>query len=79
LVKTNYRLNTVFAGILPVPFKKHLSFSALREILSDQFAKVVDWRQSEKVDYTLHDYPLHSEEEGRAPDPSEGIDDPETI
>lgn len=36
-------------------FKKHLSFSALREALSDQFAKVVDWRQSEKVDYTLHD------------------------
>ena len=35
--------------------KKHLSFSALREALSDQFAKVVDWRQGAKVDYTLHD------------------------
>jgi hypothetical protein len=38
-----------------VHFKKHLSFSALREALSDQFAKVADWRQSEKVDYSLHD------------------------
>ncbi len=35
--------------------KKHLSFSALREALSDQFANVVDWRQGTKVDYTLHD------------------------
>ena len=36
-------------------FKKHLSFSALREALSDQFANVVDWRQGAKVDYSLHD------------------------
>ena len=35
--------------------KKHLSFTALREALSDRFNRVDDLRQGAKVDYPLHD------------------------
>ena len=35
--------------------KKHLSFSALRNTLSEHFSKVDDNRQSGKVDHVLHD------------------------
>ena len=36
-------------------YKKHLSFSALRKTLSEHFCKVDDYRQSGKVDHSLHD------------------------
>ena len=35
--------------------KKHLSFSALRDSLSEHFSRVDDPRQSGKVDHLLHD------------------------
>ena len=35
--------------------KKHLSFNALREALSDRFNQIDDLRQNAKVDYPLHD------------------------
>ena len=35
--------------------KKHLSFSALRNVLSDQFNQIADARQSGKVRFELHD------------------------
>ncbi len=35
--------------------KKHLSFTALRKLLSQHFTQIGDWRQSAKVDYCLHD------------------------
>ena len=35
--------------------KKHLSFSAIRKSLSEQFSRVDDPRQSGKVDHLLHD------------------------
>ena len=35
--------------------KKHLSFTALREALSEQFNQIDDFRQNGKVDYPLHD------------------------
>ena len=35
--------------------KKHLSFTALRKSLSEQFRQIDDRRQSAKVDYSLHD------------------------
>jgi hypothetical protein len=38
-----------------VHIKKHLSFSALRNILSDQFNQIADARQSGKVRFELHD------------------------
>jgi len=38
-----------------VHHKKHLSFSALRKTLSEHFCKVDDYRQSGKVDHSLHD------------------------
>jgi len=36
--------------------KKHLSFTALRKLLSEHFRQIDDRRQSGKVDYSLHDY-----------------------
>ena len=36
--------------------KKHLSFTALRKLLSEHFRQIDDRRQSGKVDYNLHDY-----------------------
>lgn len=36
--------------------KKHLSFAALRKLLSEHFRQIDDRRQSGKVDYSLHDY-----------------------
>jgi hypothetical protein len=38
-----------------VHIKKHLSFSALRNVLSDQFNQIADARQSGKVRFELHD------------------------
>jgi len=38
-----------------VHLKKHLSFSALRQTLSDRFNQIDDFRQGAKVDYPLHD------------------------
>jgi hypothetical protein len=38
-----------------VHLKKHLSFSALRKVLSDRFNQIDDFRQNAKVDYPLHD------------------------
>ena len=35
--------------------KKHLSFNALRRVLSDRFNQIDDLRQNAKVDYPLHD------------------------
>ena len=35
--------------------KKHLSFTALRKSLSEHFGQIDEWRQSAKVDYSLHD------------------------
>ena len=35
--------------------KKHLSFSSLRDELSQLYAQIPDWRQAGKVDYSLHD------------------------
>jgi len=39
-----------------VHHKKHLSFTALRKLLSEHFRQIDDRRQSGKVDYSLHDY-----------------------
>jgi hypothetical protein len=39
-----------------VHHKKHLSFTALRKLLSEHFRQIDDHRQSGKVDYSLHDY-----------------------
>ena len=36
--------------------KKHLSFTALKKLLSEHFRQIDDRRQSGKVDYSLHDY-----------------------
>lgn len=36
--------------------KKHLSFTALRKLLSEHFRQIDDRRQSGKVGYSLHDY-----------------------
>jgi hypothetical protein len=38
-----------------VHIKKHLSFSAMRQSLSELFCRIDDHRQSGKVDFTLHD------------------------
>jgi hypothetical protein len=38
-----------------VHIKKHLSFSALRKAASELFEQIDDWRQSGKVDFSLHD------------------------
>jgi hypothetical protein len=35
--------------------KKHLSFSSLRSVVSERFLGIPDWRQSGKVDISLHD------------------------
>lgn len=35
--------------------KKHLSFSALRSVLSELFGKIDDSRQAGKIEYSLHD------------------------
>ncbi len=35
--------------------KKHLSFNALRKVLSRRFLEILDFRQKEKVDHTIHD------------------------
>jgi len=39
-----------------VHHKKHLSFTALRKLLSEHFRQIDDRRQSGKVDYSLNDY-----------------------
>ncbi len=35
--------------------KKHLSFTSLREMLSDCFNRIPEFRQKNKVDYSIHD------------------------
>jgi hypothetical protein len=40
---------------LLMQIKKHLSFGALRKILSEHFLSIKDNRQSGKIKHTLHD------------------------
>ena len=35
--------------------KKHLSFSSLRSVMSARFSSIPDWRQSKKVNISIHD------------------------
>jgi len=42
-------------GLLPLHSKKHLSFSALRKLISERVLAFDDSRQQGKVDYSLHD------------------------
>ena len=34
---------------------KHLNFTALRRKMSEIFKSIADWRQSEKIGYSIHD------------------------
>ena len=47
-------MNSLFKGIMKEP-KKHLSFSALSQVLSKHFENLPDTRQAAKTDYSLHD------------------------
>ena len=42
-------------GLSPLHSKKHLSFSALRKLISERVSAFDDSRQQGKVDYSLHD------------------------
>ncbi len=40
--------------------KKHLCFSSLRNFISNHIHKFPDWRQKEKIDYSIHDAVMSS-------------------
>jgi hypothetical protein len=42
-------------GLYLLHSKKHLSFTALRKLISERVSKLVDTRQEAKVEYLLHD------------------------
>src|SRR5258708_2756738 len=41
--------------IVDMKIKKHLNFGRLREILSGQFRNIPEYRQKNKINYSIHD------------------------